>query len=116
MTRLSSFIAPDVNTTSRFDYTAASGQTTFTGADDDGSVLLYQGGFIDVYLNGVRLIDGTDFTTTSDGDSIVLTSSAGAGDILSIVAYGVFDLANHYTKFETDVLLDDIETLALAGI
>jgi len=115
MTRLSSFIAPDVTSTRRFDYTASAGQTTFTGADDDGSVLGYEGGFIDVYLNGVRLIDGTDFTATS-GDSIILTSPTSAGDILSIVAYGVFDIANHYTKTEADTLLDDIETLALAGI
>lgn len=46
----------------------------------------YTPGAIDVYLNGVKLINGTDFTATN-GTSIVLTSAAQSGDTLEYVAF-----------------------------
>jgi hypothetical protein len=79
-------------TANRFEYTATSGQTTFTGADSNSAVLAYDAGFIDVYLNGVKLA-GADYTATS-GTSIVLAAGAAVNDILMIVAYGTFQLAN----------------------
>jgi hypothetical protein len=83
-------------TTSRQTYTATSNQTTFS--------ISYDAGFVDVYLNGVKLLLGTDFTATS-GTAVVLASGATAGDIVDIVAYGTFTLATHYTKTEADALL-----------
>ena len=80
-------------TSSRQTYTATSGQTTFS--------VTYDAGFVDVYLNGVKLLSGTDFTATS-GTAVVLASGATAGDIVDIVAYGTFTLATHYTKTEAD--------------
>lgn len=80
-------------TTNRFKYTATSGQTTFTGSDDNSNTLAYDAGFIDVYLNGVRLVNGVDCTVTS-GTSIVLASGAAASDVLEAVAFGTFELAN----------------------
>ena len=79
-------------TAARFKYTASGGQTTFTGSDDAGATLSYDAGFIDVYLNGAKLVNGTDVTVTS-GTSVVLASGATAGDIISIVAYGTFNVA-----------------------
>ena len=58
-------------TSARFTYTATGGQTTFTGSDNNGNTLAYDAGFIDVYLNGVKLVNGTDVTVTS-GNSVVL--------------------------------------------
>ena len=89
-------------TSARFVYTATSGQTTFTGADDNANTLAYDAGFLDVYLNGVKLLNGTDFTATS-GTSIVLTVAASTSDILDIVAYGTFQLANFSINDATDV-------------
>tara|TARA_R110001599_G_scaffold45937_1_gene135234 strand:- start:72 stop:1601 length:1530 start_codon:yes stop_codon:yes gene_type:complete len=80
-------------TTSRQTYTATSNQTTFS--------ISYDAGFVDVYLNGVKLLLGTDFTATS-GTAVVLAAGATAGDIVDIVAYGTFTLATHYTKTEAD--------------
>ena len=80
-------------TSERQVYTATSGQTSFTAT--------YDVGYVDVYLNGVKLVSGTDFTATS-GVSIVLTTGATAGDIVDIVAYGTFDLADHYNKTDSD--------------
>jgi hypothetical protein len=79
-------------TANRFEYTATASQTTFTGADSNGATLAYDAGFIDVYLNGVKLA-GADYTATT-GNSIVLASGANASDILMVVAYGTFQLAN----------------------
>ena len=89
-------------TSARFVYTATSGQTTFTGADDNANTLAYDAGFLDVYLNGVKLLNGTDFTATS-GSSIVLTVAASTSDVLDIVAYGTFQLANFSINDATDV-------------
>ena len=79
-------------TSARFKYTASGGQTTFTGSDDNGNTLAYDAGFIDVYLNGVKLVNGTDVTVTS-GTSVVLASGATAGDILDLVGFGTFNVA-----------------------
>ena len=78
-------------TSQRYRYIATSGQTTFTGADSNGNTLTYDAGFVDIYLNGVRL-DSTDFTASS-GTSIVLASGAALNDELNIVAFGTFNVA-----------------------
>ena len=80
-------------TSSRNTYTATAGQTTFSAT--------YDSGYVDVYLNGVKLLAGTDFTATS-GTSIVLASGAAVNDIVDIVAYGTFTLADHYDKTASD--------------
>jgi predicted RecA/RadA family phage recombinase len=80
-------------TSQRYNYTATSGQTTFTGSDNNGNTLTYDAGYIDVYLNGVKLLNGTDVTVTS-GSSVVLASGATTGDVVDIVAYGTFSVAS----------------------
>ena len=87
-------------TSNRFEYTATAGQTTFTGSDTNSKTLAYDAGFIDVYLNGVKLAN-SDFTATS-GTSVVLASAASVNDIISVVAYGTFQLANISIKDLTD--------------
>jgi len=94
-------------TANRFKYTATASQTTFTGADDNTNVLAYDAGFIDLFLNGIRLVNGTDFTATN-GTSIVLTTGASLNDILEIVAYGTFELANFSVGAANDVSLTGI--------
>ena len=79
-------------TTNRFIFTATSGQTTFSGADDNTNTLAYDTGYIDVYLNGIRL-NPADYTA-NNGSTIVLASGATTGDILYVVAFGTFSLAN----------------------
>ena len=79
-------------TSARFKYTASAAQTTFTGSDDNGNTLAYDAGFIDVYLNGVKLVNGTDVTVTS-GTSVVLATGATAGDIIDLVGFGTFNVA-----------------------
>ena len=69
----------------RESFTATGGQTSFATAG-------YTPQFIDVYLNGVKLAPA-DFTATN-GSDVVLASGATASDILEIVAYTPFEVAN----------------------
>jgi len=69
----------------RESFTATGGQTSF-------ATVGYTPQFIDVYLNGVKLAPA-DFTATN-GSDVVLASGATASDILEIVAYTPFEVAN----------------------
>jgi hypothetical protein len=82
-------------TAERFKYTATASQTTFSGTDDNNNILGYDAGFMDVYLNGIKLVSGAsnDYVATN-GTSIVLNSGAAANDILEAIAYGTFELLN----------------------
>lgn len=72
-------------TQTRQSFTATAGQTSFaTGG--------YTSGYIDVYLNGIRLVDGTDYTATN-GSDVVLTVGAAADDVLEILAFTTFEVA-----------------------
>ena len=71
-------------TANRVVYTATAGQTTFNAT--------YDAGYVDVYLNGVKLIVTTDFTATN-GSTVVLATGATLNDTVDIVAYGTFSLA-----------------------
>ena len=51
----------------------------------------YDPGYCDVYLNGIRLVNGNDYTA-SNGSIVGLTSSAQNGDIVEVVAYKAFNL------------------------
>ena len=93
-------------TSARFKYTASAGQTTFTGADDNGNTLAYDASFIDVYLNGVKLINGTEVTVTS-GTSVVLAAGATQNDILDLVAFGTFNVASIAASNITSGTLND---------
>ena len=96
-------------TANRFEYTATANQTTFTGADSNGATMAYDSGFIDVYLNGVKLANA-DYTATT-GTSVVLASGASVNDILMVVAYGTFQLAN----ISINDLTDTPASLGTAG-
>jgi len=75
------------NTFIDYIYTATSGQTTFSGADDNAATLSYNTSNLDVFLNGV-LLDDSDYTA-SDGSSIVLSSAATSNDILTAKAWTI---------------------------
>jgi hypothetical protein len=82
-------------TTNRESFTATEGQTVFTLTSG------YDANFADVYLNGVKLVNGVDVDVTS-GVSFTLTTGATAGDNVDFIGYGAFVLADHYTKAEAD--------------
>jgi hypothetical protein len=90
---------------SRFVYTATAGQTTFSGADDNSQTLSYDIGFVDVYLNGVKMVNGTD-VTVNNGTSVVFASGVALNDIVDINTFGTFDLASFDTSSITSGTLN----------
>ena len=77
----------------QYEYTATLGQTTFSGADDNAATLSYTVANLIVTLNGVVLDNGGDYTATN-GTSVVLTSGAAAGDLLQVIAFKSFTVAD----------------------
>jgi hypothetical protein len=73
-------------TARRQSFTATANQTTFTVTGG------FDSGFVDVYMDGVKL-HTSDFTDSS-GTSIVLASGAVVNQLIDIIAYGTFTLAN----------------------
>ena len=69
-----------------FTYSIGSTTTTITGNDDSSNSLLYTAGSEQVFLNGVKLIDGgTDYTATNS-TTITLEENALSGDVIEVVA------------------------------
>ena len=94
--------SPSVGLRNRFVYQATSGQTSFSGSDADSKVLIYQDGlYLDVFQNGVLLKPGTDYTATT-GTTVVLVTGASLNDVVEMIAYDVFSVANSYTVTESD--------------
>ena len=79
-------------TSARFKFNITGAVTTLSGNDANGVALSYDAGFIDVYLNGVKQVNGTDVTVSS-GNSIVFASALTNGDIVEAVAFGTFNVA-----------------------
>jgi hypothetical protein len=77
----------------RYRYTASGGETSKSGADDNGLTLSYIVGKEQVYLNGVLLVRSTDYVATN-GSSIASLAALASGDILEIITFTAFDLAN----------------------
>ena len=75
-----------------FVYTADSGQSAFTGADNNSSVLNYSAGNILVQVNGVIQVTGVDYTATN-GSTVTLTEAADSGDAIVISAFNTGNVA-----------------------
>ena len=79
-------------TSARFTYNISGTPTSVTGSDANGNTLAYDAGFVDVYLNGVKQVNGTDVTVTS-GDTVTFASALANGDVVDIVGFGTFNVA-----------------------
>ena len=70
-----------------FQFTANTGQTLISGNDDQNELLVYEIGKQNVFLNGIRLVNGVDYTASS-GTSVTLTEALSDNDIITIDSYG----------------------------
>ena len=99
---------PGTGVRSRFIYTATASQTTFSGADDNSKTLKYaDSDYIDVYLNGVCLVPGTDYTASTK-TSVVLTQAASVSDTLEVVAYDIATISDTVSKADGGTFNDGI--------
>lgn len=76
--------------------TAGANQTTFT-QDDDGNPLNYDANFVEVHVNGLKLVNGQDYTATS-GSSVTILANIGQGDVVSVTSFN----SAEYTEYTLD--------------
>ena len=92
-----------------YNITSSVGVVTFNST--------YQPGYVDVYLNGVRLVDVLDYSAAT-GRTINLSADALAGDVLEVVAYKAFDITKSPIGIQSEgnvVKLDSVNTLNFIG-
>ena len=79
----------------RYYFTQTSGgATSISGTDDNNKTLSFSDGeYVDVYLNGVSLVAGTDYNTTT-ANTIGGLSALANGDVVEVVVYDIFTVAD----------------------
>ena len=93
-----------VGTTSqltRYRYVATGGETSVSGTDADGKTLSYTVGLEQVFLNGVNLVRGQDYTATN-GTSVGSLTALVASDVVEVFAFVPFNIANALTVSTVD--------------
>jgi len=85
-----------------YKFSADSGQTTFSGNDENGSLLSYSAGDVQVFLNGILLLETDDYTATN-GTSIVLGTAAPATSELVVQAYNISEVSTYRSLPGLDV-------------
>jgi hypothetical protein len=82
-----------VATLTRYRYVAAGSETSVSGVDANGSVLGYTVGTEQVYLNGVMLVRGSDYTA-SNGTSITALTALVLNDVVEVLTFSPFTITN----------------------
>lgn len=65
----------------------------------------YDVGYLDVYVNGSKLINALDYTAT-DTQNVSLTTAAQSGDVIEFVAYKAFNLTNVVSSTSGDLTVE----------
>tara|TARA_R100001440_G_scaffold5184_1_gene11227 strand:+ start:1090 stop:2208 length:1119 start_codon:yes stop_codon:yes gene_type:complete len=90
-------VSPFNGVRKKHTYTATASQTSFSGVGAEGITLSYKDStFVDVFQNGVKLGEA-DYTSTS-GTAIVLAQGASLNDLIEVVVYDVFSVADTVSK------------------
>ena len=88
----------------RQTFTASGITTDFTFSSG------YVPGYFDVYINGVKMIEGSDYTSTDSSTFSILNGGASDGDVLEAVAYKAFNAAT-VTNASTLTVSGDLTVL-----
>lgn len=73
-----------------FIYTA-NNDTTFSGLDDNNKTLEYDVGKVEVYVNGVRLVDDLDYTADDETSVVISETVSGTVEIVSLSRASLLD-------------------------
>jgi hypothetical protein len=108
---------PSVNSTLyyRWKKTAAGGETSFTGTDDNSLTLAYTAGYESVFINGVLQVRGSDYTATT-GTSITGMTALTAGDIVMVESVMAYSVGDTYTQSQISSLLDAKSPVSTTGL
>ena len=91
-----------------YNATSAVGVVTFNAG--------YNPGYMDVYLNGVRLLEPGDYSA-SDGSTIILTTNTNNGDVIEAVAYKALNISTSQIGINSGgtLIKNNVETLNFIG-
>lgn len=81
----------------RWSKVLGSGLTSISGIDDSSITLSYDAGFEEVFMNGVLLSRGTDYTATN-GNTVTLTTATVLNDIVEIFANSTIQIVDTFTQ------------------
>ena len=85
----------------RWRKTMAGGETSVSGTDDTGLTLAYTPAYEQVYLNGVLLVRGQDYTATN-GTSITGLTALAASDVVEVYGVVARVVGDVYTQAQAD--------------
>jgi hypothetical protein len=94
-------------TANRYDYVVGTASGDYDGASTTIFPATYDSGYVDVWLNGAKLVPTADFTATS-GTQVVLATAASSGANVCIVGYGTFELSDFSIGSANDVSLSGL--------
>ena len=98
----------------RYYYTTSGSETSLSGADDNGLVLNYADAkYVDVYLNGLLLVHGTDYNTNTT-DTIAGLTALAANDIVGVLVYDVFSIFGGDVTGSISVQKDNLKIAGVA--
>ena len=78
-------------------YSITGNTTSITGSDDNSATLAFASQeSVNVYLNGVQLIEGgsQDYTLSASTNTVTLASNAVNGDVVKVVVYKTFTVGD----------------------
>ncbi len=84
-------------TVTRWKKTMSGGETTLSGTDDNSISLSYTAGWEEVFLNGVRLVRGDDYTASTGTTVTGLSPALAASDVVEVFSYTPFNVSNALT-------------------
>jgi len=77
----------------------------------------YTPGYFDIFINGTKMIEGSDYTSTDGSTFVILNGGVISGDVIEGVAYKAFNLgdANRIGIQSSGTLIGKAETLNFVG-
>lgn len=101
----------------RWTILAATSQTVLSGIDSSSQQLSYTPGFEEVFVNGVFLRRGEDYTA-ADGQTITLSSPLSLSDEVTVLAFSTFEIGTSTvdTNNIADGAVTDVKVNAAAAI
>ena len=90
-----------LNNYKSYRFTIGTNTTSVTGLDDNSSTLAYTSGKVEVYVNGVRLSNGVDYTATN-GTSVSFNETIFAGSVVEVVSLATAALLNEALQIQTE--------------
>jgi hypothetical protein len=88
-------------------FLASASQTVVSGADQNSKTLSYSVGIIGVFLNGIKQVNGVDYTAT-DGASITFLSALTLNDVVEIESYQSYSFFAPTISTATSVTINSL--------